>query len=70
MNNLLYKEVKEGLVQTLAAGRWTVGEKLPPEAALAKEYHAGDALNWPRIERHSGESGLAHSSHLKSSLQY
>lgn len=37
----LYKEVKEKLIQALAAGEWTTGDKLPVEGDLARRYGVG-----------------------------
>ena len=39
----LYKEVKEKLIQALAAGEWTTGEKLPVEGDLARRFRVGIA---------------------------
>ncbi len=39
----LYKEVKEKLIQALAAGEWTTGDKLPVEGELAKRFRVGVA---------------------------
>jgi GntR family transcriptional regulator len=39
----LYREVKEKLIQALAAGEWTTGDKLPVEGALAKRFRVGIA---------------------------
>lgn len=39
----LYKEVKEKLIQALAAGEWTTGDKLPVEGALARRFRVGIA---------------------------
>ncbi len=39
----LYKEVKEKLIQALAAGRWKTGDKLPVEGDLARHYGVGIA---------------------------
>ncbi len=39
----LYKEVKEKLIQALAAGRWKTGDKLPVEGELARHYGVGIA---------------------------
>lgn len=37
----LYRDVKEKLIQALAAGEWLPGEKIPVEAALAKRFGVG-----------------------------
>jgi GntR family transcriptional regulator len=37
----LYREVKEKLIQALAAGEWMAGEKIPTERELAKRYGVG-----------------------------
>src|SRR5688500_1073691 len=37
----LYREVKEKLIQALAAGEWRPGAKIPVEAELARRYGIG-----------------------------
>ncbi len=39
----LYKEVKEKIIQALAAGEWKLGMRLPIERSLAQRYHVGIA---------------------------
>ncbi len=39
----LYKEVKEKLIQALAAGEWATGDKLPVEGELARRFRVGIA---------------------------